>query len=306
MNMPKLAEIPIWLSRVPNWVKATIKTGRWKYFFSGLFLGGIILLLISPGTSSASFWTLLGVILSVLGGGIFFYLQDAWKEFKRQTHLGNLLSSGSSNGEKWTIFVTEYWRDISKGNLYKHDRSTPVRGTNRLMGAGDSSALPYVYGLLMKSGISYSDVSTIKSYLDFEQQWSNNFISVGGLTNKATERLMYDYKDRMPFYFSRGGNGIIKSYGEYEKYLKGDHEHDFGMIMKVSGLNHPDRVLFLVAGIEDLGTSGSAYYLFDRAEELANKYPRRDFALIIAVKRNIGEKSAFEVDFDEKSIYCVT
>lgn len=254
-----------------------------------------------PETSSASFWTLAGVLLSFMFGSSWLYLNNSWKRFRKQSSLGKLLGPIYDIGGTCTIFVSEYWRDIIKGNLYKYDKSDELVGTSRVMGTGDSTALPYIYGLLMKAGKSYKELSIVKSYIDFESKWSNNFISIGGITNKATAQLMGSYRDKLTYYFSEDGNCIIKDYGHYKRYLKVDNNHDYGIIIKLTGLNHTNRVLFIIAGIQDLGTSGAAYYLFDQASELADRYGNDDFALVIGAKKEIGDTSAFEVNFEEKS-----
>lgn len=300
-NLPNNYELKAAITGIISWLREFFSTARWKYTLFGLLSGIIIVYLIIPETSSASFWTLSGVLLSFIFGSGGLYLKNLWKRFRKQSSLGKLLGPIYDIGGTCTIFVSEYWRDISKGNLFRYDKSDELVGTSRVMGTGDSTALPYIYGLLMKAGKSYKELSIVKSYIDFKGEWSNNFISIGGLTNKVTARLMGSYRDRLPYYFSEDGNWIIKDYGHYKRYLEVDNNHDYGIIIKLTGLNHTNRVLFIIAGILDLGTSGAAYYLFDHASELADRYRNDDFALVIGVKKEIGDKSAFEVNFEEKS-----
>ena len=166
------------------------------------------------------------------------------------------------------------------------------------MGTGDASALPYIYGLLMRAGKFYEDISVVKSYVEFGQEFSENFITIGGLTNRATETLMKQYRSKFEYHFSAQGNLIIKDYGKVKKYIKGNNQCDYGMIIRKTQLNRENKVLFIIAGIQDLGTTGAAYYLLEHASDLADEYGDKDFALIIGVKKSVGEKSAFEVDFD--------
>jgi hypothetical protein len=299
-NRPKWPGIRVLLSSVISSLKKILVSKDHRFFLIvGFIIGFFTAYTFLPETKSALFWTVLGGVLTL----IIECLRKSWEQFKKQTSMGKLLGPIYYKGAKCTVFITEYWRDINKGNLFLYDKETKVKGTSRLMGTGDSTALPYIFGLLMNAGKSYSEISTIKSYIDYQSEWGNNFISVGGLTNIVTESLMTCYKDRLPYYFSDQGNMIIKNYGKYEKYLMGDIEHDYGMIMKIKGLNHPNRVLFIIAGIQDLGTSGSAFYLYNNMTQLASRFGENDFKLIIGVKRKIGEKSAFEVNFDKKSRY---
>ncbi len=300
-NLPTYSELKTVIPGIISWLKQFLSTGKWKYTLLGLLTGIIIAYLLNPETSTACFWTMVGVLLSVIFGSALLYLKDSWRRFKKQSSLGKLLGPIYNIGGACTIFVSEYWRNISKGNLYAYDKSKELVGTSRVMGTGDATALPYLYGLLVKAGKSYTDISIVKSYIDFEGEWSNNFVSIGGLTNKATERLMTSYRERLPYYFSETGNSIVRDYGSYGRYLEGDIEHDYGMIIKITGLNHANRVLFIIAGIQDLGTSGAAYYLSDHASQLADRYGDDDFALVVGVKRKIGDKSAFEATFDERS-----
>ena len=297
-NRHRWPEIRVLLSSVISSLKKILVSKDHRFILIlGFFLGLFAAYTLLPETKSPLFWTIIGIILAL----IIECLRKSWKQFKKQTSMGKLLGPIYYNGAKCAVFITEYWRDIEEGNLFLYDEKTEVTGTSRLMGTGDSTALPYIFGLLMNAGKSYSDISIVKSYIDFKDEWSNNFISIGGITNKATERLMTSYRDRLPYYFSATGNSIVRDYEKYGRHLKGDKEHDYGMIIKITGLNHANRALFIIAGIQDLGTSGAAYYLFDHATELAYRYGDDDFALIVGVKRKIGEKSAFEVNFDEKS-----
>lgn len=303
-NRPKWSEIRILLSSVISLLKKILISKDHRFFLMiGVIIGLFAAYALLPETKSPLFWTILGVVLTLIIG----YLHKSYEQFKKQTSMGKLLGPIYYKGAKCTVFVTEYWRDINNGNLFLYDKETKVKGTSRLMGTGDSTALPYIFGLLMNAGKSYSEISTIKSYIDYQSEWENNFISVGGLTNIVTESLMTCYKNRLPYYFfdqgKMKGNMIIKNYGKYEKYLMGDIEHDYGMIIKIKGLNHPNRVLFIIAGIQDLGTSGGAFYLYNNMTQLASRFGENDFELIIGVKRKIGEKSAFEVNFDKKSRY---
>lgn len=297
-NRPKWTQVKVVLTTIISWLKNIFSSKEQRsYIVGGLIMGFVIAFLFLPETKSELFWIIIGVVATIIAE----YLLRSWEKFREQTSMGKLLGPIYSLNAKCTIFITEYWRNIGKDNIYLHDKRTKVRGTSRLMGSGDSTALPYIFGLLMKAGKSSSEISTIKSYIDYKTEWDSNFICIGGLTNKVTEKLITNYKDRLPYYFSKGGNSIIKNYGSKEKYLRGNSEHDYGMIIKIKGLNNPNKVLFVVAGIQDLGTAGAAYYLFNNIEKLATKYGNDDFGLIIGVKREIGEKSTFEVNFDEIS-----
>jgi len=284
-----------------SWLRSLLRTERWKYLLGGTLIGLLVAHLLFPETRSACFWMVSGVILSFVIGIIWHALKQFAKQLATQTRIGRLLGPIHVKGEKCIVFVTEYWRDVKAGNLYNYDKTIPLRGTDRVMGTGDSGALQYIYGLLMKAGKSYKEIFMVKSYKELEENFTENFISIGGLTNKATASLMEDYRAEVDYFFSPRGNLIIRDYGECRKYIRSDRQHDYGIIMKKSRLNHKDKVLYVIAGIGGLGTTAAAYYLLENATDLGDEYHKKDFSLIIGVKRHVGEKSAFRVDFDQLS-----
>jgi len=297
-------KIPIVIKWTINCLRKLIYTERWKYLFGGLIIGIFTTYLILPKTQSPSFWMLLGVLVSIIGVIGFNAIKEWKNKIRARTRIGKLLGPIHNPGEKCIIFVTEYYRDLkdlSKSVLYNYDKTKSVVGTARLMGTGDASALPYIYGLLMKADKPYKEISVVKSYVSFGEDFSENFMCIGGLTNKATKVLMDQYKTELKYFFSEHGNLILKDYGKIRKYIRSDSECDYGLIIKQTGLNRENKVLFIIAGISDLGTTGAAYYLLDRATDLADEYDEKDFSLIIGVKREVGEKSVFRVDFDNNS-----
>jgi hypothetical protein len=218
-----------------------------------------------------------------------------------RTDIGKIIGPIITKEEKCIIFITEYWRDIGKGNLYLYDMTTPVVGTSTLMGKGDSAALPYIYGLLMQAGKSYEKIEVVKSYERLEDYFEENFISIGGLTNKATRNLMNNYREKIEYYFSESGCLIIRDYANEKRYIRADEKNDYGIVIKKTNLNRENKVIFIIAGIGSLGTAGGAYYLFKEVKTLVNDYGANDFSLIICVKREIGIKSAHKVDFEKIS-----
>lgn len=292
------------IKSIINWLKELVYTGRWKYLFGGLIIGIFITYFVLPKTQSPFFWMILGAFATLVAGIGWEFIKEWKKRLRARTRHGRLLGPIYNRGEKCVILITEYYRDMkdpSKSVLYNYDKTRSIVGTSRLMGTGDASALPYIYGLLMKADKSYEEISVVKSYINFGQDFSENVISIGGLTNKATKALMDQYKEKLEYFFSEGGNLMIRDYGSMKKYVMSDSDCDYGIIMKRTGLNREKKVLFVIAGIADLGTRGAAYYLLDHASELADEYNEKDFSLIIGVKREVGEKSTFRVDFDKIS-----
>lgn len=275
------------------------RTKKLGSFFGGMIVGALLVFLIKPDTKSISFWTLLGAILSFLIVLIYQKLQRFLEDLRSKTNMGKLIGPVNYSNEKCIIFITELWRDKNKDPIYLYDQITPVVGTSYLIGSGDSNALSYIYSFLMKAGKLNNDIIVVKSYERLKDYFDNNFISIGGLTNSSTEKLMNIYKEQMDYYFSKEGNLIIKDFGKIKRYIASNKQEDYGILMKKTGLNYPNKVIFIIAGIGDLGTSGAAYYFFDRATELAKEFGQYDFSIIVGVKRDFGEKSAYRFDFEK-------
>lgn len=82
------------------------------FLIVGVIIGLFTAYTLLPETKSALFGAILGVVLTLIIG----YLQKSCEQFKKQTSMGKLLGPIYYKGAKCTVFVTEYWRDINKGN----------------------------------------------------------------------------------------------------------------------------------------------------------------------------------------------
>ncbi|MCX5850423.1 MAG: hypothetical protein NTW65_13420 [Deltaproteobacteria bacterium] len=273
-----------------------IRQDKYRYFIYGIIIGTALTFLILPEMRGPFFWALVGAIFSLIVFIAYNWVNNFVNNLFTKSEIIKLL--GPIYKDKCVIFITEYF--LNAGDLLNY-MGVHVRGTKKLMGTGDAGALPYVYVLLMKAKKSYADIEIIKSYKSLEDHYTDNFISVGGLTNRSTKGIMDSYKDKMEYIFSDNGNLIVKNYGKFKKYIMCDREKDYGMILKISNLNSDGKVIFIIAGIGDLGTTGAAYFLSNNIKKIVEEFGFNDFALIVSVKREFGEKSAIREDFDKIS-----
>jgi len=62
---------------------------------------------------------------------------------------------------------------------------------------------------------------------------------------------------------------------------------DYGLILKLHPVQFPERVWIVCAGINERGTSGTAWYLANRWQELRRKAEDKPFAAVFRVEPNV-------------------
>ena len=66
---------------------------------------------------------------------------------------------------------------------------------------------------------------------------------------------------------------------------------DYGLLLRLRNPHHSEHWLFVCAGLGEWGTSGSAYFLFDRWRSLYKRHADAEFLKIIAVQRGSDESA---------------
>lgn len=273
---------------------------KYKFLGCGFILGLIIGLAIYQ--NSSFFWALLGAFLSLILYLVYMKITPWFEKTYIKAKLSQLLGPMYDENEECIIFITELKNIERKLQNYQGQN---IVGTDRVVGTGDALALPYLYNLLVKAGKRNDKINVVRSFDNVNQYFDKNFISVGGLTNRVSKMLFNDYIDKFEFSFSKNGNAIIKKYPDnHRQYVEITEDYDYGIISKISNLNHDGKILFVIAGINDMGTAGAAYYLYENYKRLVDTFADYDFSLVIRVSRSIGEKSATEFNFDENTRDC--
>ncbi|NPU86370.1 MAG: hypothetical protein HPY65_17970 [Syntrophaceae bacterium] len=279
----------------------TARNERYRFLFWGFTFGFVISLSIKE---SMFLWVVFGAFLSVVFSIIYEFTIPWAKKIYLSAKLSKLLGPMFESRDECIIFITEFKRDITEKSLQDY-KGHYVVATSRLIGSGDAEALPYLYNLLLKARKPYDKIRLVRSFENVNDYYTSNFISIGGLTNRVTRSLMESHRDVFDYYFSKNGRAIIKKYDSYYKYIENSPRYDYGIITKVSNLNHQGRVIIIVAGISDMGTAGAAFHLFDNCEKIVDEYGESDFSIVVQVSKEIGAKSAREFNFEKESRECV-
>lgn len=124
-----------------------------------------------------------------------------------------------------------------------------------------------------------SDIE-IRNFLDLD------FICFGGpFSNIMTETCMANGGNRLVI-FDQNVNQF-KSKSDGQPIVKFDPRFDYGLILKLHPVQFPERVWIACAGINERGTSGTAWYLANRWQELRSKTADKPFAAIFRVEPDV-------------------
>lgn len=285
-------------------IRNLLEQEKYRFIFYGLIIGVILGLEVNlyPMKDKPFFWALIGAVLSLIIYLAYTYFAPWLKNTFIRATLSRLLGAMYDGDEECIIFITELKNTEHRLQDYE---GKFIVGTDRVVGTGDAMALPYLYNLLIKAGKRHDKISVVKSFDTINEYFNKNFISIGGLTNRVTKMLLKNYRNKFEFFFSDNGNAIIKKYPDnHYQYVEITEDHDYGIITKISNLNHDGKIIFVIAGINDMGTTGAAYYLYDNYEKLVKQFDDGDFSIIIQVSRMIGESSAKKFNFDNDSREC--
>ena len=144
------------------------------------------------------------------------------------------------------------------------------------------------YDYLKKAFVKEVRVN-VKACLDEDLTHPLSYCSFGCLNNLMTLKVLNDAKNR----FYNFQNGFLNK--RTQKSFCCNGTADYGVIIKVSD-ELTKSVQICVAGLGESGTTGSAYFLANRWQELERKFGDKDFGCIIEV-RNFCDSSAKMVDF---------
>jgi hypothetical protein len=180
----------------------------------------------------------------------------------------------------------ENWSQLKKEQLIRYPLSKPD-------GSGEFSAdavacvcevrgATYIAPSLVKNGRI-----TVKVLSDFDpnirSQAGLNIISFGMLNNSQTLLLLKDSNSLVEFNKARWR---FARKGSVDKVLHpaSDGDHDYGIIVRIRP-EHNDGVVWIAcAGIQETGTSGAAYFLAHRWQELAEKINSEDGFFVAVIK----------------------
>lgn len=216
---------------------------------------------------------------------------DKWR-FKR------FFGRYALSGEKIFAVVDPYTHPLPRvGNRYikkflNRKPDQPLVGEDNVLGVNVIRVVTYVSAVFSVYRRNKNPIAVVTDE-QVADKWDGTFICFGSAdSNLKTYDI--EYLPQQQFYkFDFGSNGF-RRYTIGGKVFAGDHNHDFGVLLRIKNPYHPDHFLFVCAGLGEWGTSGTAYYLFTHWKKLYKQYKQKNFCKVIEV--NLGsDESAHEV-----------
>ncbi len=118
-----------------------------------------------------------------------------------------------------------------------------------------------------------------------------NFKSENIIINDANELIVFDGND----FKSKLSNISIK--------FKKESNYDYGIILKINPKQFPNRNWFLCAGLGEYGTSGAAWFLSNKWNQLYKEFKNTNFATIVKVKPGQDESALMVFATNDKNDY---
>jgi hypothetical protein len=328
------------MNSMKQWVKAfaeqiavgLVQVKSWKFWpplliglILGLFIGGLTVPAQSSTASSSSQSLTSGwpSIISSALLGVMFALFFGWlSKISAQITVRRPLNKvlGPLVGDLVTIYVAPFKRPLDS-SLFRLDptpssiESTPVVGTERVVGWCDTLALSFIYATLLKAGKAPATILINQNpTLDYDR-WGKSIVCIGAANAKTRAVLESFHNARFAFDDDSSSIVIRPAPSEVEKTIIIDEREitvrhllkvrrrpgkDYGIILKLKDevLDEHNRV-FIVAGLGEDGTAGAAFYLWRHYERLATK--EDPFGVLIETT-SAGYESAKEVVFDSVAI----
>ena len=262
---------------------------------------------------------LAGVILGVILEQLFLGSKRLIEEWTRTKPIRVLLGPIASDEECY-IFFSSFFRDLSRPDEFKllrwdarlNKREILIRGPELTVGEGDAVALSLIQSLLARAAKKPSQIFVERGDEQLDK-WGVNSFCIGAHNGK-TRVILTKFQNKF-YTFDNNYMVITKPDIPTETYQhtgeplrrgvfispQGDAEPtDYGIILKLKDqFRGNNKVIFVVAGIGPAGTSGAAYYLLTRPEELARLGD--EFGLLIQVPS--GFQSARKVEFEDVADY---
>jgi hypothetical protein len=179
-----------------------------------------------------------------------------------------------------------------QGNVVTHpyvksliDSSTWSFSIERPVSSCEVRAAKYLAEVIGRETKSHPSLT---SDLEINGRHDVSFVALGGPQSNYQTRIAINSDSNHLLAFD---NIHFTSVGSGRPVLLPRPEFDYGFILKVIPQNFPDRVWFVCAGLGEWGTSGAAFYLARRWNELFKLFGISPFALIVRVARGQDESA---------------
>lgn len=252
------------------------------------------------------FGAFLGVALQVLYEVIDSFVKALRQLLPLRKVLGTLASENS-----W-IYISAFRRDLKTSILYRNDPTKTeqlrIAGSEYVYGRGDALALSYLFHILEKAKIG-KILSVVQDSEQVADLWGRSVICIGAHNSKTREIMTKFHNCQLRFgsnfteiisdsFPKKTNSDGIKFYRAVRKKNLGDGlDIDYGVILKLKDEYQPEKNIIVVAGLGDMGTAGSAYFLYKHFDKLP--YKQEEFGVLVEVPSGI--ESAHKVEFEHVS-----
>jgi hypothetical protein len=139
----------------------------------------------------------------------------------------------------------------------------------------------------------------IRSFMDLD------FISFGGpMSNDLTAACQNNNGAGGLAILDQTTNAFV-TWPENVLFHQLDPQFDYGLILKIHPVQFPKRVWIACAGLNERGTSGAAWFLANKWQELRNRAGNKPFAALICVEKDLltgRDQSAVIVEFRRRDL----
>ena len=204
-------------------------------------------------------------------------------------------------GENIFAVVDPYTHPLPRsGNRYikrflNRRADQPLVGEDNILGVNVVRVVTYVSATFSRYRKVTNPIAVVTDE-QIENRWDGAFLCFGSSDSNIKTYDIEGLPEQSFYTFGFGPNGIRRFNIGGGSYSIGGSE-DHGILLRIRNPRHSENYLFICAGIGEWGTSGSAYYLFDKWRQLYKKHKQRDFCEVIEVDLGSDEsaRSVFSI-----------
>ena len=236
---------------------------------------------------------LISILIDFVKGIIYSFPKalDSWK-FKK------FFGKVAISGDKVFAVVDPYTHPLPRNSnrfikrFLNRKPDQPLIGEDNVLGVNVVRVITYASSLFSKYRKKIVPIN-VDIDENIESKWDGTFICFGSSDSNIKTYDIEQLPEQTFYTFDFGEDGY-RRFNIGGKHFTNVHHKDYGILLRLINPRYSEHFLFICAGLGEWGTSGSAYYLFDRWKELYKKYKGKEFCKIIEV--NVGsDESAHEV-----------
>jgi hypothetical protein len=199
------------------------------------------------------------------------------------------------SGENIFAVVDPYTHPLPRGgNRYikrflNRRPDQPLVGEDNILGVNVVRVVTYVSAVFSQYRKVTNPIAVVTDE-QIDNRWDGTFMCFGSSDSNIKTFDIERLPEQSFYTFDFGPNGVRRfNIGGRSFSIIGSRDH--GILIRIRNPRHPEHYLFVCAGIGEWGTSGSAYYLFDKWKQLYKKHKQRDFCEIIEVDLDSDESA---------------